>query len=62
LIADDHVPDDLTLAVVSINAWNRIAISFRQETEMCRPAQVNPRGHFCLAPSAPILLLKKIRS
>ena len=31
LIADNHVPDDLTLAVVNINAWNRIAISFRQE-------------------------------
>ena len=47
LIADNHVPDelydqtrrefseqelaDLTLAVVTINAWNRIAISFRQE-------------------------------
>jgi AhpD family alkylhydroperoxidase len=47
LIADNHVPDelydnarkqfseqelaDLTLAVVAINGWNRIAISFRQE-------------------------------
>jgi alkylhydroperoxidase family enzyme len=47
LIADNHVPDDiyervvahftkeelanLTLAVVTINAWNRFAISFRSE-------------------------------
>lgn len=47
LIAEGHVPDDLyeevrrefselelvdlTLAVVTINAWNRIAISFRSE-------------------------------
>jgi AhpD family alkylhydroperoxidase len=47
LIADDHVPDevyerirrqfsetelaDLTLAIVAINGWNRILISFRAE-------------------------------
>jgi AhpD family alkylhydroperoxidase len=54
LIADNHVPDDvykqareqfseqeladLTLAVVTINAWNRIAISFRNEAGTYRPA------------------------
>ncbi len=57
LIADNHVPDalyeqtrrefseqelvDLTLAVVTINAWNRIAISFRPEPGSYQPA---PRG------------------
>ncbi len=57
LIADNHVPDalyeqtrrefseqelvDLTLAVVTINAWNRIAISFRSEPGSYQPA---PRG------------------
>jgi alkylhydroperoxidase family enzyme len=55
LIADDHVPDDvydqarkqfseqeladLTLAVVAINGWNRIMISFRQEPGTYQPAQ-----------------------
>jgi AhpD family alkylhydroperoxidase len=54
LIADNHVADelyeqtrrqfseqelvDLTLAVVTINAWNRIAISFRQEPGTYQPA------------------------
>lgn len=54
LIADNHVPDelyketrrefseqelvDLTLAVVTINAWNRIAISFRAEPGTYQPA------------------------
>jgi AhpD family alkylhydroperoxidase len=54
LIADNHVPDnlyiearaqfseqelvDLTLAIVTINAWNRIAISFRQEPGTYEPA------------------------
>ena len=54
LIADNHVSDelyeqtrgqfseqelvDLTLAVVTINAWNRIAISFRQEVGTYQPA------------------------
>lgn len=54
LIADNHVPDklyeetrrqfseqelaDLTLAVVTINAWNRIAISFRAEPGRYQPA------------------------
>ena len=54
LIADNHVPDDfyeqtrrhfseqeladLTLAVVAINAWNRIAISFRSEAGSYQPA------------------------
>ena len=53
LIADDHVPDelyeqvrkqfseqelvDLTLAVVAINGWNRIAISFRVEPGTYQP-------------------------
>jgi AhpD family alkylhydroperoxidase len=55
LIAEDHVPDEvyeevrrefsddelvkLTLAVVSINAWNRIAISFRMVPGQYRPAR-----------------------
>lgn len=54
LIADNHVPDelyektrrqfseqelvDLTLAVTTINAWNRIAISFRSEPGTYQPA------------------------
>jgi AhpD family alkylhydroperoxidase len=54
LIADNHVPDalyeqtrrefseqelvDLTLAVVTINAWNRIAISFRSVAGSYQPA------------------------
>jgi AhpD family alkylhydroperoxidase len=54
LIAENHVTDelyeqtrrqfseqelaDLTLAVVTINAWNRIAISFRQEPGTYQPA------------------------
>jgi len=53
LIADNHVPDklyeqtrkqfseqelaDLTLAVVTINAWNRVAISFRAEAGTYQP-------------------------
>lgn len=53
-IAENHVPDelyeqtrrqfseqeivDLTLAVVTINAWNRIAISFRSEPGTYQPA------------------------
>ena len=53
LIAEDHVPDavfeavsahfteeelvNLTLAVVSINGWNRICISFRAEVGSYRP-------------------------
>ena len=56
LIAENHVPDDLyeqvrqhfreeelvtlTLAVVAINGWNRIAISFRTE-----PGTYQPVGH-----------------
>lgn len=54
LITENHVPDelyeetrrqfseqelvDLTLAVVTINAWNRIAISFRSEPGTYQPA------------------------
>ena len=57
LIADNHVPDDiyakvashfseeelvnLTLAVVTINGWNRIAISFRSEPGTYQPEQTN---------------------
>ena len=53
-VADSHVPDDvyelarrpfnerelvdLTMAVVAINAWNRLAISFRQVPGSYRPA------------------------
>jgi len=55
LIADNHVPDDLyeqarkqfseqeladlTLAVISINGWNRLAISFRSEPGSYQPAE-----------------------
>ncbi len=55
LIADNHVPDDiyervaahfteeelanLTLAVVTINGWNRFAISFRSEPGTYQPKQ-----------------------
>ena len=58
LIAENHVSDevyeqtrrqfseqeivDLTLAVVTINAWNRIAISFRPEVGTCQPRAVEP--------------------
>jgi len=54
LIADEHVPDDvyeqarqhfsdgelakLTLAIVSINAWNRFGIAFRAEPGHYQPA------------------------
>jgi AhpD family alkylhydroperoxidase len=57
LIADNHVPDevyekaakqfseqelvDLTLAVATINAWNRILISFRVEPGKYQPASAN---------------------
>ena len=56
LVSQGHVPDgvyervrphfsekelaDLTLAVVAINGWNRLAISFRTE-----PGTYQPRGH-----------------
>ncbi|HYB09875.1 MAG TPA: carboxymuconolactone decarboxylase family protein [Alphaproteobacteria bacterium] len=55
LIARDHVPDavyeeareefsekelvDLTMAIVAINGWNRIAVSFRQQPEMPKSTQ-----------------------
>lgn len=55
LVADDHVPDqvyesvrehftekelvDLTLAIVTINGWNRLAISFRTEPGTYQPAK-----------------------
>jgi AhpD family alkylhydroperoxidase len=54
-IADTHVPDDvyelarkhfaekelvdLTLAIVAINGWNRLAISFRAEAGTYQPAK-----------------------
>jgi AhpD family alkylhydroperoxidase len=56
LVAQDHVPDEvyervrlhfteeelvnLTLAIATINAWNRFAISFRSE-----PGKYQPAGH-----------------
>lgn len=56
LIADNHVPDEvyasvrphftdeelvnLTLAVATINAWNRLAISFRSEPGTYQPKKV----------------------
>ena len=55
LIAHDHVPDEvyeyvrphftdaelanLTLAIATINAWNRLAISFRSEPGHYKPAK-----------------------
>ncbi len=55
LIADNHVPDDLyervaphfteeelvnlSLAVTTINGWNRLAISFRSEPGIYQPKQ-----------------------
>ena len=57
LVAEHHVSDelyeqtrrqfseqeliDLTLAVVTINAWNRIAISFRSEAGSYRPSHTH---------------------
>jgi AhpD family alkylhydroperoxidase len=57
LIAENHVPDDiyqrvkphftdeelvnLTLAVSTINAWNRFAISFRSEPGTYQPKQAS---------------------
>ena len=54
LIAHDHVPDavfeearahfsekelvDLTFAVITINGWNRLAVSFRQMPGLRTPA------------------------
>ncbi len=59
LIANDHVPDEiyqrvklhftdeelvnLTLAVVTINAWNRLVISFRSEVGSYQPEQTIAR-------------------
>lgn len=59
LIASDHVPDEvyervkshftdeelvnLTLAVATINAWNRLAISFRSEAGSYQPKQTIAR-------------------
>ncbi len=61
LISHDHVPDDvyqmarkhfsekelvdLTMAVVAINSWNRLAISFRAVPGTYRPAQKAASGH-----------------
>jgi len=55
LIAENHVPDeiynevrqhfsekelaDLSLAVIAINAWNRLAIGFRAEVGAYQPGQ-----------------------
>jgi AhpD family alkylhydroperoxidase len=59
LIANDHVPDEiyervkphftdeemanLTLAIATINAWNRLAISFRSEVGSYQPKQAIAR-------------------
>jgi AhpD family alkylhydroperoxidase len=59
LIADDHVPDEiyqhvklyfsdeelvnLSLVVATINAWNRLFISFRSEVGDYQPAQTSTR-------------------
>jgi AhpD family alkylhydroperoxidase len=60
LIADEGVPDDLyalarkhfseeelvklTLAVVQINGWNRLAITFRPEVGSYQPSKQQPVG------------------
>ncbi len=57
-MTDDHVPDelyervrrhfsekemvDLTLAVVAINGWNRLCITFRKEAGTYRPPASRP--------------------
>ena len=62
LVSESHVPDavyeeahqqfgekeltDLTLAVIAINGWNRLAISFRTE-----PGTYQPRRHESTTPS-----------
>jgi AhpD family alkylhydroperoxidase len=59
LISENHVPDeiyndvrqhfseaelvDLSLAVVAINGWNRLAISFRSEPGEYQPAKVTAK-------------------
>ena len=59
LIANDHVPDEiyervkphftdeelanLTLAIATINAWNRLAISFRSDVGSYQPKQAIAR-------------------
>jgi len=61
LISENHVPDevynharqhfseqelvDLSLAVVTINAWNRLAISFRSEAGEYQPATAKATTH-----------------
>lgn len=35
---------DLTMAVITINAWNRLAISFRAEVGSYQPQAQNPSG------------------
>ncbi len=58
LVTEDHVPDelyehvrrqfsekemvDLTLAVVAINGWNRLSISFRKEAGTYQPPAARP--------------------
>lgn len=60
LVADGHVPDDvyervrqhfdeaelvnLTMAVIAINGWNRIAISFRPVPGSYQPAKRSQDG------------------
>jgi AhpD family alkylhydroperoxidase len=61
LISENHVPDEiynevrqhfseeelvnLSLAVVAINGWNRLAISFRSEPGEYQPAKVTTKTH-----------------
>lgn len=61
LISENHVPDEiyndvrqhfseeelvnLSLAVVAINGWNRLAISFRSEPGEYQPAKVTASKH-----------------
>jgi hypothetical protein len=39
--ANEQELADLTLAVIAINGWNRIAISFRQSLERTNPPHVD---------------------
>ena len=60
LVADSHVPDEvynevrqhfsdqelvnLSVAVVAINGWNRLAISFRSEAGTYQPGKINMKA------------------
>jgi AhpD family alkylhydroperoxidase len=63
-VSDDHVPDcvyeiarayfseqelaNLSLAIITINAWNRLMIAFREPPGSCQPKQKPIRGYSVL--------------